>query len=81
MKPEHILSLSRSWADEATYTLKIDPRFYRELIGKEEVQINRLQDRNKVLIFFFLNRYSEKTTSFTAKSSSASAKPSSAASV
>lgn len=48
----HILSLGRSWADEATHTLKIDPKFHRELIGKEGTQINRLQDRYKVLIFF-----------------------------
>lgn len=48
----HILSLGRAWADETTHTLKIDPKFHRELIGKEGVQINRLQDRYKVLIFF-----------------------------
>ncbi|MBE3043332.1 hypothetical protein IMZ48_12330, partial [Candidatus Bathyarchaeota archaeon] len=48
----HILSLGRSWADEATYTLKIDPKFHREIIGKEGSQVNKLQDRYKVLIFF-----------------------------
>lgn len=48
----HILSLGRAWADETTHVLKIDPKFHRELIGKEGSQINRLQDRYKVLIFF-----------------------------
>lgn len=48
----HILSLGRAWADETTHILKIDPKFHRELIGKEGAQINRLQDRYKVLIFF-----------------------------
>jgi polyribonucleotide nucleotidyltransferase len=39
-------------ADETTHVLKIDPKFHRELIGKEGTQINRLQNRYKVLIFF-----------------------------
>ncbi|SPO04980.1 related to SCP160 protein [Cephalotrichum gorgonifer] len=48
----HILSLGRNWSDETSHSLKIDSKFHRELIGKEGVQINRLQDRYKVLIFF-----------------------------
>ncbi|KAL7793115.1 RNA binding effector protein [Trichoderma ceciliae] len=47
-----IQSLGRSLADEITYTLKIDPKYHRELIGAQGSQINRLQTRYKVLIFF-----------------------------
>ncbi|KAI9650755.1 hypothetical protein NHQ30_000780 [Ciborinia camelliae] len=48
----HISSLGRQWADETTYTLKIDPKFHPELIGAKGTQINRLQTRYKVQIHF-----------------------------
>ncbi|KAK7398660.1 hypothetical protein QQX98_011964 [Neonectria punicea] len=48
----HIQSLARSLADETTHVLKIDPKYHRELIGSQGTQINRLQTRYKVLIFF-----------------------------
>lgn len=48
----YILNLGKSLEDEATHTLKIDPKFHRELIGAQGAQINRLQTRYKVLIFF-----------------------------
>jgi predicted PilT family ATPase len=48
----HILTLGRHLADETTHILKIEPKFHRELIGKSGEQINRLQTRYKVLIFF-----------------------------
>jgi predicted PilT family ATPase len=48
----HISALGRQLADEATHILKIDPKFHRELIGAQGSQINRLQTRYKVLIFF-----------------------------
>jgi len=48
----HILSLGRQLADETTHTLKIEPKFHRELIGAGGSVINRLQTRYKVLIFF-----------------------------
>lgn len=48
----HILSLGRQWADEASHTLKIEPKYHSELIGSAGGQINRLQTRYKVLIFF-----------------------------
>ncbi|XP_044716233.1 KH domain-containing protein [Hirsutella rhossiliensis] len=48
----HILSLGRALADETTHVLKIDPKYHRELIGAQGGQINRLQNRYKVLIFF-----------------------------
>ncbi|CZS96756.1 related to SCP160 protein [Rhynchosporium graminicola] len=48
----HISNLGRQWADEATYTLKIDPKFHRELIGAGGAQINKLQTRYKVQIHF-----------------------------
>lgn len=48
----HISSLGRTWADEATYTLKIDPKFHRELIGAGGATINKLQTKYKVQIQF-----------------------------
>ncbi|PHH91241.1 hypothetical protein CDD83_1200 [Cordyceps sp. RAO-2017] len=48
----HIQSLGRTLADETTHVLKIDPKYHRELIGAQGSQINRLQTRYKVLIFF-----------------------------
>ncbi|KAK5661973.1 hypothetical protein OQA88_10084 [Cercophora sp. LCS_1] len=48
----HILSLGRQLQDETTHILKIEPKYHRELIGAQGAQINRLQTRYKVLIFF-----------------------------
>jgi predicted PilT family ATPase len=48
----HILTLGKQWADETTYTLKIQPKYHRELIGAKGAQINRLQTRHKVQIHF-----------------------------
>lgn len=48
----HIQNFSRTLADEFTHVLKIDPKYHRELIGAQGGQINRLQTRYKVLIFF-----------------------------
>lgn len=48
----HILSLGRQLEDETTFHLKVEPKFHRELIGAQGAQINRLQTRYKVLIFF-----------------------------
>ncbi|GJN73524.1 hypothetical protein PLICBS_007604 [Purpureocillium lilacinum] len=48
----HIQGLGRTLADETTHVLKIDPKYHRELIGAQGGQINRLQNRYKVLIFF-----------------------------
>lgn len=48
----HISSLGKQWADEVNYTLKIDPKFHRELIGQGGSQIHRLQDRYHVEIYF-----------------------------
>lgn len=48
----HILNLGKALADETTHVLKIDPKYHRELIGAQGSQINRLQTRYKVLIFF-----------------------------
>ncbi|KAI6781883.1 Vigilin-like protein [Emericellopsis cladophorae] len=48
----YIQNLGRTLDDETTHTLKIDPKFHRELIGAQGAQINRLQTRYKVLIFF-----------------------------
>lgn len=48
----HITRLGSQWADEATHTLKIEPKYHRELIGAQGNQINKLQDRYKVQIHF-----------------------------
>ncbi|KAI1100931.1 putative RNA binding effector protein Scp160 [Jackrogersella minutella] len=48
----HITSLARQWADETTHTLKIEPKYHRELIGAQGSQIHRLQNRYNVHINF-----------------------------
>jgi transcription antitermination factor NusA-like protein len=48
----HIMNLGKQWADEVTYTLKIEPRYHRELIGTQGNQIIKLQTRYKVQIHF-----------------------------
>ncbi|KAI0408400.1 putative RNA binding effector protein Scp160 [Xylaria palmicola] len=48
----HITALGRQWADETTYSLKIEPKFHRELIGAQGGQILRLQNRYGVHINF-----------------------------
>lgn len=48
----HIEKLGKQWADEATHTLKIEPKYHRELIGAQGNQINKLQNRYKVQIHF-----------------------------
>lgn len=48
----HIISLSKSLADETTHIIKVEPKFHRELIGSGGSVINRLQTKYKVLIFF-----------------------------
>lgn len=48
----HVQKLAQTLADETTHILKIDPKYHRELIGSQGSQINRLQTRYKVLIFF-----------------------------
>ncbi|KAI1490767.1 RNA binding effector protein Scp160 [Biscogniauxia mediterranea] len=48
----HINSLSKQWADETTHTLKIEPKYHRELIGAQGAQILRLQNRYGVHINF-----------------------------
>ncbi|KAI1815926.1 putative RNA binding effector protein Scp160 [Poronia punctata] len=48
----HINSLVRQWADETTHSLKIEPKFHRELIGAQGNQILRLQKRYDVHINF-----------------------------
>ncbi|TAQ89748.1 hypothetical protein B7494_g1942 [Chlorociboria aeruginascens] len=48
----HIAALGRQWADETTHILKIEPKFHRELIGAQGSQVNKLQTRYKVQIYF-----------------------------
>lgn len=48
----HILSLGRQWQDETSHSLKIDPKYHRELIGAQGGQILRLQNRYNVHINF-----------------------------
>ena len=47
-----ILALGKRLQDEATYVLKIDPRYHRDLIGLRGGQVHRLQDRYHVRIHF-----------------------------
>lgn len=47
-----ITALGKQWADETTHTLKIEPKYHRELIGSEGKQLHKLQDRYNVQIHF-----------------------------
>ena len=49
---DHITSLRKKWEDEATYNLKIDPKFHRDLIGRQGDGVNRLQEKYNVRIQF-----------------------------
>ena len=71
----HILALGRQLQDEATHILKVDPKFHRELIGAQGAQINRLQTRYKVLIFFPRNTKSAKDDDSVGESASDAGKP------
>ncbi|KAK3384524.1 hypothetical protein B0T24DRAFT_89581 [Lasiosphaeria ovina] len=71
----HILVLGRQLQDEVTHVLKIDPKFHRELIGAQGAQINRLQTRYKVLIFFPRTAKSGKDDESVAEGSSDPGKP------
>lgn len=71
----HILALGRQLQDETTHTLKIDPKFHRELIGAQGSQINRLQNRYKVLIFFPRSAKNTKDDESVAESASDVGKP------
>lgn len=70
----HITTLGRQLEDEATHVLKVDPKFHRELIGAQGSQINRLQTRYKVLIFFPRNAKNAKDDESVAESASDSGK-------
>lgn len=71
----HINALGRQLQDEATHILKIDPKFHRELIGAQGSQINRLQTRYKVLIFFPRGAKNAKDDENVAESASDAGKP------
>ncbi len=47
-----ILALGKRLEDEATHTLKIHPRYHKDLIGARGSQVHRLQDRYNVRIHF-----------------------------
>jgi predicted PilT family ATPase len=49
---EHISGLRKKYEDEATYVLKIEPRFHGQLVGKKGADVNRLQDKYTVKIQF-----------------------------
>lgn len=71
----HILALGKQLADEATHILKIEPKFHRELIGAQGAQINRLQTRYKVLIFFPRSEKNAKDDESTTDAASVAGKP------
>lgn len=71
----HILALGRQLADEANHVLKIDPKFHRELIGAQGNQINKLQTRYKVLIFFPRSAKNTKEDESVADAASEAGKP------
>jgi predicted PilT family ATPase len=52
---DHIIGLRKKYEDEATYILKIEPRFHGQLVGKKGADVNRLQDKYNVKIQFPLS--------------------------
>lgn len=48
----HIMSLGRHWADEATFILKIDVAYHKQLVGPQGSIVNRLENKYKVHINF-----------------------------
>ncbi|KAK3682574.1 hypothetical protein B0T22DRAFT_484618 [Podospora appendiculata] len=71
----HILALGRQLQDEVSHTLKIEPQFHRELIGAQGSQINRLQTRYKVHIFFPRTAKSNKDDESATEGASDAGKP------
>lgn len=69
----HITALGRQLQDETTHVIKVDPKFHRELIGAQGSQINRLQTRYKVLIFFPRSAKSARDDESVAESSASDA--------
>lgn len=49
---DHIIGLRKKYEDEATYILKIEPRFHGQLVGRKGADVNRLQDKYNVKIQF-----------------------------
>lgn len=49
---DHIIGLRKKYEDEATYTLKIEPKFHGQLVGRKGADVNRLQDKYNVKIQF-----------------------------
>lgn len=71
----HINSLARTWADETSHSLKIEPKFHRELIGAQGNQIGRLQTRYNVHINFPRTARPGKDDESTADAGSDTGKP------
>lgn len=49
---DHILGLRKKYEDEATYIVKVEPRYHGHLVGKKGADVNRLQDKYNVRIQF-----------------------------
>ena len=49
---DYIVGLRKKFEDEATYVLKIEPRFHGQLVGRKGSDVNRLQDKYNVKIQF-----------------------------
>ncbi len=49
---DHINGLRKKYEDEATYVLKVEPRFHGQLVGRKGADVNRLQDKYNVKIQF-----------------------------
>jgi predicted PilT family ATPase len=65
---DHIIGLRKKYEDEATYVLKVDPRFHGQLVGKKGADVNRLQDKYNVKIQFpqSSNAHDDQSTADTA---------------
>ena len=49
---DHVIGLRKKYEDEATYVIRIEPRFHGQLVGRKGADVNRLQDKYNVKIQF-----------------------------
>lgn len=71
----HIESIGRDLADETTRRLTVDPKYHGELIGSKGKEIDKLQNRYNVMIFFPRAEKSGKNEDANAEAGGEAAKP------
>lgn len=71
----HIESIGRDLADETTRRLTVDPKYHGELIGSKGKEIDKLQNRYNVMIFFPRAEKSGKNEDASVEAGGEAAKP------